>query len=118
MSPTEFRTRLSALNAQSGVGDGAFAVAALGSFPHLSTNELPGDGGQIVGDDAPAHVPFEPRLPFVHRSDHREGMLERADAAFDAGSPALCPAEPALLLAGCSGERQSTRSGDGDFLHA
>src|ERR1700720_1335199 len=56
------------------------------------------DGKQILGNHTPTHVMLTSRVSFVAGSQHREGMLQRADGSFAAGTPAQRSPEPALLL--------------------
>ena len=56
-------------------------------------------GYKIMGDDAPADVSFKSNLTLIKSSVHSEAVFERAHARFNACSPALATAKPALFLA-------------------
>src|SRR5436853_6625916 len=56
------------------------------------------DGKQILGNHTPAHVALKSRISFVPGSQHREGMLQRADGSFTPCTPAKRSPAPALLL--------------------
>src|SRR6266550_4347942 len=56
------------------------------------------DGKQILGNHTPAHVALKSRISFVPGSQHREGMFQRTNGSFTAGTPAQRSPEPALLL--------------------
>jgi hypothetical protein len=51
-----------------------------------------------MGDDAPANVSFKFNLTLVKGSLHPKAVFERAQARFNACSPALAAPKPALFL--------------------
>src|SRR5271165_2838574 len=53
---------------------------------------------KIMSDDAPAEVSFKSDLTLVEGSLHSKAVFERAHTRFDASSPALATAKPALFL--------------------
>src|SRR5580692_9249244 len=53
---------------------------------------------KIMGDDAPANVSFKSNLPLIKGSFHAKAVFERAQARFNACSPALATPKPALFL--------------------
>jgi hypothetical protein len=54
---------------------------------------------QNMGDDAPAHVSFKSNLTLKKGPLHAKAVFERAQARFNACSPALATPKPALFLA-------------------
>src|SRR6266436_849632 len=56
------------------------------------------DGKQVLRNHTPAHVALKSRVSFVPGSQHREGMFQRTNGSFTAGTPAQRSPEPALLL--------------------
>jgi len=53
---------------------------------------------KIMSDDAPADVSFKSDLTLVKGSLHTKAVFERAHTRFNASSPALATAKPALFL--------------------
>ena len=53
---------------------------------------------KIMSDDARANVSFKSDLTLVKGSLHAKAVFERAQARFNACSPALTTAKPALFL--------------------
>ncbi|MFN7970969.1 MAG: hypothetical protein U0166_01225 [Acidobacteriota bacterium] len=64
----------------------------------LATGQGPGQGDEVVGDDAPRHVAMESGLALVDGAVHAEQVLEDPDLRFDAGSPLHPVSKPPLLL--------------------
>jgi hypothetical protein len=52
---------------------------------------------KIVSDDAPANVSFKSDLTLVTGSLHAKAVFERAQARFNACSPALATPKPAAV---------------------
>ena len=53
---------------------------------------------KILSDDAPANISFKSNLTLIKGSLHAKAVFERAQARFNACSPALATAKPALFL--------------------
>jgi hypothetical protein len=53
---------------------------------------------KIMGDDAPANMSFKSNLTLIKGSLHAKAVFERAQARFNACSPALATPKPALFL--------------------
>jgi hypothetical protein len=53
---------------------------------------------KIMSDDAPANVSFKSDLTLVKGSLHAKAVFERAQARFNACSPALATPKPALFV--------------------
>ena len=53
---------------------------------------------KIMSDDAPANISFKSNLTLIKGSLHAKAVFERAQARFNACSPALATAKPALFL--------------------
>src|ERR1700745_3584317 len=77
-----------------------------------------GDGEQILGDHAPAHIAFKSMLSFIKRARHGEGMFQMADGGFDSGTPAQSTLEPALLLVLGALARQASPCWQSHVLHS
>jgi hypothetical protein len=53
---------------------------------------------KIMSDDAPANMSFKSNLTLIKGSLHAKAVFERAQARFNACSPALATPKPALFL--------------------
>src|SRR5215216_188081 len=73
-----------------------------------------GDGDQVGRQDPEADPALEPVGAMLRAAVESIGALEDADAALDAGPPAIAPPEPALALARPAGRgrRPGMREGD------
>src|SRR6516225_4539465 len=67
-------------------------TARMGSLQRGSTH-----GHKVMGDDAPADVSFKANLTLIKSSPHPKAVFERAQARFNACSPALTTPKPALF---------------------
>src|SRR5688572_20046550 len=77
-----------------------------------------GDGGQVVGEDAPADPAAEAGLPFVAAAAEVAPPLEGADPPLGARAEAQRPPVPALALVSPPLGGLGARLGQGHAAHA
>src|SRR2546429_9954619 len=80
-------------------------------FRSLFALQPTGNGEQILGDHAPAHVALKSMLSLVSSSPHRKRMLQGADGRFTASSPAQSSFEPTLFVPFRALPRQTPKIG-------